>query len=71
MIIIHNITSEAAKELEDICNILRLTYSSAISCTSNDLYEYVFGIKESELVPFMIRFLHRINKSDYERIEIF
>ena len=71
MIFIHNITSEASKEVENICDILKITYSATISFVSDELYDYEINIEESQLVPFMIRYLHRINKSNYERIEIF
>ena len=71
MIIIHNITSEASKEVENICDILTLTYSATISFVSDELYDYEIDVNESQLVPFMIRFLHRINSIEFERIEIF
>ena len=71
MIVIHNITSEASKEVENICDILTLTYSAAISFISNELYDYEIEVSESQLVPFMIRFLHRINNIEFERIEIY
>ena len=71
MIIIHNITSEASKEVETICEILRLTYSATISFVSDELYNYEIEVNESQLIPFMIRFLHRINNIEYEVLEIF
>ena len=71
MIIIHNITSEASKEVESICGILTLTYSATISFVSDELYDYEINLGESQLVPFMIRFLHRINNIEFERIEIY
>ena len=71
MIIIHNITSEASKEVENICDILKITYSATISFVSDELYDYEIEVIESQLVPFMIRFLHRINNIEFERIEIF
>ena len=71
MIVIHNITSEASKEVENICDILTLTYSATISFVSDELYDYEINIDESQLVPFMIRFLHRINNIEFERVEIY
>lgn len=71
MITIHNITSEASKEVEDICDILSLPYSATISFVSDDLYVYDIETNELQTVPFMIRFLHRISKNNYERIVIF
>lgn len=71
MIVIHNITSEASKEVENICDILTLTYSATLSFISNELYDYEIEVSESQLVPFMIRFLHRINNIEFERIEIY
>lgn len=71
MIIIHNITSEASKEVENICDILKVTYSATISFVSDELYDYEINLAESQLVPFMIRFLHRINNIEFERIEIY
>lgn len=71
MTIIHNMTSEASKEVENICDILKLTYYATISFVSDELYDYEIEINESQLVPFMIRFLHRISSDDYERLEIY
>lgn len=71
MIIIHNITSEASKEVENICDILTLTYSATLSFVSDELYDYEIDVSESQLVPFMIRFLHRINNIEFERVEIY
>lgn len=71
MIVIHNITSEASKEVEKICDLLMLTYSATISFVSDELYDYEIETNESQLVPFMIRFLHRINNIEFERIEIY
>lgn len=71
MIVIHNITSEASKEVENICDILTLTYSATISFVSDELYDYEIDVNESQLVPFMIRFLHRINNIEFERVEIY
>ncbi len=71
MVVIHNITSEASKEVENICKILTLTYSATISFVSDELYDYEINIEESQLVPFMIRFLHRINNIEFERVEIY
>lgn len=71
MIIIHNITSEASKEVESICDILKITYSATISFVSDELYDYEINLDEFQLVPFMIRFLHLINSIEFERIEIF
>lgn len=68
--IIHNIVSEAGNIVEDICNILHITYSATISFQSDDLYDYEIDIEEKAIVPFMIRFFHRINNIEYERIEI-
>lgn len=71
MIVIHNITSEVSKEVENICDILTLTYSATISFVSDELYDYEINIDKSQLVPFMIRFLHRIDTTDFERVEIY
>lgn len=71
MIVIHNITSEASKEVKNICDILTLTYSATISFVFDELYDYEINIDKSQLVPFMIRFLHRIDTIDFERVEIY
>ena len=56
MIIIHNITSEASKEVENICDILTLTYTATISFVSDELYDYEIEVTESQLVPFIISY---------------
>lgn len=68
---IHNIEGAAAAIVEDICRILHIVYSTTISFQSDELYDYEINIEEKEVVPFMIRFFHRIQSDEYEKIDIF
>lgn len=70
-ITIHNITGEASRIVDDICQILNLKTSVTISFINDELYHYeIFLEDRGSIVPFMIRFFHRIDNVDYEKIEI-
>lgn len=67
---IHNITSESAVIVEQICDVLMLTFSATISFISDDLYDYEIDIDHAKIVPFMIRFFHKVDNVEYEKIEV-
>ena len=69
-IYIHNILSESGTIVEAICDTLSLKYSATISFNSDDLYDYEIEIDHLSIVPFMIRFFHKIDNAEYERMEI-
>lgn len=69
-IIIHNITSESAAIVDKICDVLMLTFSATMSFVSDDLYDYEIDIDHAKIVPFMIRFFHKVDNVEYEKIEV-
>ena len=69
-IYIHNILSEAGTIVENICEVLMLKYSATISFNSDDLYDYEIEIDHKTIVPFMIRFFHKVDNIEYEKIEV-
>lgn len=70
-ILIHNITGEATNIVDEICRILNINKSVTMSFMNDELYYYeIFLEDRNSIVPFMIRFFHRIDNVDYEKIEI-
>lgn len=67
---IHNITSEAGVIVEQICKLLMLQCSATISFVSCDSYDYEIDIDHAKIVPFMIRFFHKVDNVEYEKIEV-
>ena len=67
---IHNITSESAAIVEQICKLLMLHFSATMSFVSDDLYDYEIDIDHAKIVPFMIRFFHKVDNVEYEKIEV-
>lgn len=67
---IHNINSESGIIVEQICDVLMLKFSSTISFISDNIYNYDIEIDHTRVVPFMLRFFHKIDNAEYERIEV-
>lgn len=69
-IVIHNLYSECLPIVINICDILSLNYYSSANDATLHTYNIYIDIDHTNLVPFMIRFFHRLGNADYERIEI-
>jgi len=69
-ITIHNLAGECLSIVIDICKILRLEYDISANEAGMNIHNIYIGIDHANLVPFMIRFFHRIDNTEYERIEI-
>lgn len=73
-IIIHNITNESGLIVEKTCGQLWSdpdeSCNGTISFVNDNLYDYEISMCDVSLVPFLMRFFHKIPSNDYERIEI-
>ena len=67
---IHNIESESGIIVEQICDVLMLKFSCTISFVSDSLYDYEIDIDHTRIVPFMLRFFHKVDNVEYEKIEV-
>ena len=67
---IHNISSSRSQTIENICNFLMLKFTVHTTSVEADLLTYEIEIDHLNIVPFAIRFFHRIDSCEYERIEI-
>lgn len=69
-IVIHNIAGECTLIVANICDILMLEHETTANDASMNIYNIYIDIDHANLVPFMIRFFHKIDDAEYERIEI-
>lgn len=69
-IVIHNLSDECLSIIINICEILSRKYDTSANEATLHTYNIYIDIDYANLVPFMIRFFHRVDNTDYERIEI-
>ena len=69
-IVIHNLSGECLSIIINICKILSRKYDTTANESGMNIYNIYIDIDHANLVPFMIRFFHRIDNTEYERIEI-
>lgn len=69
-IVIHNLAGECTLIVANICNILMLEHETIANDATMNIYNIYIDVDHTHLVPFMMRFFHKIDNAEYERIEV-